>query len=214
MKVRKSGNDWFWIVFKYENPPTFCFICGLMGHSDKFCSRLFDTPESEIVRPYGSWMRAPFRRQTKMIGAKWLRNGNGDDRNFAAGNSQSSNRETNVMPQNQGLHSKGEDQGDKVNQIMDNGGNISLLKENEIRTANSQFSSMKKGITVIESKKRRTDDGLGHTGDINKNTELNMGSEEDNIESMEQDVEQSPIFATSPKNVRVAGLVSEIRQAL
>lgn len=31
MKVRKTGNDWFWIVFKYENAPTFCFICGLMG---------------------------------------------------------------------------------------------------------------------------------------------------------------------------------------
>lgn len=29
MKVKKSGNEWFWIVFKYENVPTFCFICGL-----------------------------------------------------------------------------------------------------------------------------------------------------------------------------------------
>ncbi|XP_074352306.1 uncharacterized protein At4g02000-like [Apium graveolens] len=70
MKIRKSGNEWIWITFKYENVPTFCFICGLMGHSDKFCSRIFDTPESEITRPYGTWMRAPFKRHTKMIGAK------------------------------------------------------------------------------------------------------------------------------------------------
>lgn len=82
MKVRKSGNDWQWIVFKYENVPNFCFICGLLGHSDKFCGRLFDTPENEIVKPYGTWMRASFHRQTKLIGAKWLRTGNEeDDRN-------------------------------------------------------------------------------------------------------------------------------------
>lgn len=40
MKVRKSGAEWFWITFKYENFPTFYFICGIMGHSDKFYSRL------------------------------------------------------------------------------------------------------------------------------------------------------------------------------
>lgn len=28
-----------------------------------------------FVKPYGSWMRATFRRQNKQIGAKWLRNG-------------------------------------------------------------------------------------------------------------------------------------------
>lgn len=32
MKVRKAGNEWFWILFKYENVPTFCFICGILGH--------------------------------------------------------------------------------------------------------------------------------------------------------------------------------------
>lgn len=75
MKINKDGDDWLWITFKYENVPTFCFICGFMGHSDKFCSRLFDAPENEIARPYGIWMRVPFRRQVKPIGAKWLRSG-------------------------------------------------------------------------------------------------------------------------------------------
>lgn len=75
MKLRKSGEEWVWISFKYENVPTFCFICGILGHSDKFCSRLFDTPEAEIVKPYGAWMRAPFRKPVKQIGARWLREG-------------------------------------------------------------------------------------------------------------------------------------------
>lgn len=75
MKVQKSGEEWLWITFKYENVLTFCFICSLIGHSDKLCPRLFDTPEKELAKPYGVWMRAPFRRQVKPISDKWLRNG-------------------------------------------------------------------------------------------------------------------------------------------
>ncbi|KAK1383072.1 hypothetical protein POM88_020807 [Heracleum sosnowskyi] len=36
---------------------------------------LWRPAEAEIVRPYGSWMRAPFRRSVRPIGAKWLQNG-------------------------------------------------------------------------------------------------------------------------------------------
>lgn len=50
MKVCKAGNEWIWITYKYENLPIFFFICGIMGHLEKFCNRLFDTPESEIVK--------------------------------------------------------------------------------------------------------------------------------------------------------------------
>lgn len=75
MKVRRAGNEWSWITFKSENVPTFCFICGVLGHSDKFCSKLFETPESEITRPFGVWMRAPLRQKPQLIGSKWLRNG-------------------------------------------------------------------------------------------------------------------------------------------
>lgn len=77
MKLKKTDTDWIWINFKYENVPTFCFICGLLGHSEKFCARLFDTPAEKIVKPYGIWMKAPFRKQVKPIGAKWLRSGEG-----------------------------------------------------------------------------------------------------------------------------------------
>lgn len=81
MKIRQIGNDRYWITFKYENAPIFCFICGLLGHFEKFCSRLFDSPDGEISKPYGAWMRAPLRRQPRLIGARWLRKGNGDGRN-------------------------------------------------------------------------------------------------------------------------------------
>lgn len=39
MKVKQSNAEWFWINFNYENVPTLYFICGIMGHSEKFCRR-------------------------------------------------------------------------------------------------------------------------------------------------------------------------------
>lgn len=46
-----------------------------MGHSEKYCGQLFEKPENEIVKPYGVWIRASWRRQAKLIVSKWLRNG-------------------------------------------------------------------------------------------------------------------------------------------
>lgn len=34
IKMRKAGANWFQITFTYENVPTFCFICDLLGHYD------------------------------------------------------------------------------------------------------------------------------------------------------------------------------------
>lgn len=212
MKIRRAGNDWFWIVFKYENVPTFCFICGLLGHSDKFCSHLFEAGEGEIVRPYGPWMRAPLRRQQKLIGAKWLREGHDDDRNFSENGTWSSNRWMNNTPPNQGLN--GENQGTENNQSRGKGAQTAVSNENEIRMETSQPNPVKKGVTIIENKKRRTDDGLGQEDGINKNTELNVDSDEEDMESMEHDAPKNPIHINDPKNVKLAGLVNGVRQIL
>ena len=40
---RRGGNitnaegERVWINFKYERLPTFCYICGILGHDDKHC---------------------------------------------------------------------------------------------------------------------------------------------------------------------------------
>lgn len=75
MKLRKSEKQWCWAKFKYEGVPTFCFICGLIGHSEKFCARIFDIPIETIEKSYGSWMRAEPKRRNHTIGTKWLRQG-------------------------------------------------------------------------------------------------------------------------------------------
>lgn len=98
--MRRAGNEWYWIVCKYENVPTFCFICGLLGHSDKFCSRLFDMQEGEISKTFGPWMRATLRRQIKMIGARWLRDGNEDGRNSSTDEEWNGNKKMDITRQN------------------------------------------------------------------------------------------------------------------
>ncbi|KAK1399917.1 CCHC-type domain-containing protein [Heracleum sosnowskyi] len=77
MKIRKSEQEWCWVNFKYEAIPTFCFICGLIGHGERFCDKIFDIPMESIEKPYGAWLRADPRRKTHTLGAKWLRNGGG-----------------------------------------------------------------------------------------------------------------------------------------
>ncbi|XP_060961840.1 uncharacterized protein LOC133032039 [Cannabis sativa] len=76
VKFRRRGNDsYFYANFKYEKVPTFCFICGVLGHSEKFCPRLYDTPEDRIVKPYGLFMKAASKRQNFLTASSWLRSG-------------------------------------------------------------------------------------------------------------------------------------------
>ncbi|KAM6553201.1 hypothetical protein CsatB_013963 [Cannabis sativa] len=85
MKIYKNNEEWYWANFKYERVPTFCFICGvivgiyfttildlltIIGHSEKFCHRLFEESLESIVKSYGLFMKAPDRKQHRQIGAR------------------------------------------------------------------------------------------------------------------------------------------------
>lgn len=74
MKLKKSEDYWCWVNFKYEAIPTFCFICGMVGHGEKFCEKLFEGPGENIEKAYGSWLRADPRRKSHTMGSRWLRN--------------------------------------------------------------------------------------------------------------------------------------------
>lgn len=84
MKLRKNQTNWCWVNFRYEGIPTFCFICGMIGHGEKFCDKIFESPVDEIERPYGAWMKAEPRRRNHTMGAKWLRQGGKNPVNFHA----------------------------------------------------------------------------------------------------------------------------------
>lgn len=73
MKIRKQGGEWVWLSFKYERLPPFCFVCGRLGHTEKFCEADFANHGSAVERKYGTWLRAPLRRSQQAIGERWLR---------------------------------------------------------------------------------------------------------------------------------------------
>lgn len=74
MIIAPSGEK-FWANFQYEQLPLFCFLCGILGHSEQFCHQYFAETTDNIPRPYGLFMRAPDKRGPKQIGAQWLRDG-------------------------------------------------------------------------------------------------------------------------------------------
>uniref|UniRef100_A0A803P3Z9 CCHC-type domain-containing protein n=1 Tax=Cannabis sativa TaxID=3483 RepID=A0A803P3Z9_CANSA len=52
MKLCKENGEWIWANFKYEHLPTFCFVCGIIGHSERFCPKRFDQPLDQLPKPY------------------------------------------------------------------------------------------------------------------------------------------------------------------
>uniref|UniRef100_A0A803QEG5 Reverse transcriptase n=1 Tax=Cannabis sativa TaxID=3483 RepID=A0A803QEG5_CANSA len=73
MKLEMRSGASCIVNFKYEDLPTFCFICRILGHSERFCDRLFDTPMHLIEKPYNLDLKAHPRRRHHNIGAQWLR---------------------------------------------------------------------------------------------------------------------------------------------
>ncbi|XP_055962059.1 uncharacterized protein LOC126680912 isoform X2 [Mercurialis annua] len=73
MKLKKPGGDWFYISFKYENPPAYCFICGYIGHVDSRCARVYDATGGEVDKAC-SLLTVVARRSRPLVGSQWLRN--------------------------------------------------------------------------------------------------------------------------------------------
>jgi len=54
MTVRTLGGAWITSKFKYERLGTYCFLCGVLGHTDKPCAKLYDVEEDDGVREWSN----------------------------------------------------------------------------------------------------------------------------------------------------------------
>jgi hypothetical protein len=73
-KIKKLDGDSKMVNFKYERLGTFCYVCGLLGHSENRCPKLFDMAATEHTRGWSPELRADMgKRQSGE--SKWLRHG-------------------------------------------------------------------------------------------------------------------------------------------
>lgn len=145
-------------------------------------------------------------RQTKIIGAKWLRNGNEDTgRNTMHGEAEGWTTREKNSPPNQGSDKNGANQGNKNYPNTDQGVNSAFLKQKDLTEEANQLNSKKIGITVIESKKCRTDNGSDQFSEMDKAIEFQTGSDEEEGDEMDQDSNKNLKNIVNPKNAQKAG---------
>lgn len=70
--TRRNGSD-FMVTCNYERLGDFCFSCGLVTHTERFCRRSLDRRGEELSKKWGNWLKAPPRRAVGQAKSKWLR---------------------------------------------------------------------------------------------------------------------------------------------
>uniref|UniRef100_A0A803Q9L8 Reverse transcriptase domain-containing protein n=1 Tax=Cannabis sativa TaxID=3483 RepID=A0A803Q9L8_CANSA len=172
MKISPEGEDSFWFNFKYECAPTFCFICGIIGHTENFCAKLFQTPLDQIVKPYGIWMKATPIQQNKYIGSKWLRNVGWEPGLASGGSTFNRNASATNMVTDSDAELDETSNDPRLNSNpINQGGNQDMITGMRIGNHNTDFSpsqppaasfnanGMKKqGLIITDIKRRRTED--------------------------------------------------------
>ncbi|WJZ96536.1 hypothetical protein VitviT2T_015213 [Vitis vinifera] len=71
-KIQKPQGEWPLVHFKYERLSTFCYLCAMLGHSEKFCDKIFFITDGDIKREWSSNLRVPVRRGSEYGGEQWL----------------------------------------------------------------------------------------------------------------------------------------------
>lgn len=210
MKLRKSEKEWCWVNFKYEAIPTFCFICGMIGHGERFCDRIFETPLESIEKPYEAWLRAEPRRKTHTMGAKWLRSGGEIQARYSCekDGKDEDKASPEIVAQNQQLsnisgivtQTTSNDQGEipgiimgikQVDKYLPAGNNSNLFKEGEFGGPDS--------LIILDPKRRRK------TLDQDKNSCI--------AQEQVTDMETQEGESQSSKNELSAGVASQPRHS-
>lgn len=83
---RRNGTENI-VNCKYERLGDFCFVCGMVTHTERFCEKKYSMSSKDEVREWGVWLRAPARRATGQDRSKFLRDERDVDWGVNQGNS-------------------------------------------------------------------------------------------------------------------------------
>lgn len=86
-KICKRNGTECIVQCKYERLGDFCFVCGHVTHTERFCSMKSSLKVWEGVREWGTWLRAPVRRMVGQDHSKFLREDRDIDWDANHGNS-------------------------------------------------------------------------------------------------------------------------------
>ena len=69
--IHVEGAEAYWVFFKYERLPSFCYRCGILGHQDRECRKVhkgcLSMDEGELQ--YDPWMRVVAPKTTQRKGS-------------------------------------------------------------------------------------------------------------------------------------------------
>lgn len=205
------------IQFKYERLPSFCFFCGRIGHTEKFCEDMFDSPHGNEMRKYNSSLRAPLRSQSLSKENQWIRGADGavlfpmksNDKERESGGTESHSTEDTVNyakeqhdPRKSGVAKLtgeigGRDQSNMIVIVEPK----SSLNLNERREADN-VDLDPDGLALTDPKRRRINNPII----LRPNNNLNI--EDDDMGENQTEETQDP------KNLLTAGAARQARHAL
>lgn len=123
-------------------------------------------------------MRASLRKRTNLVGSRWLRDGGaGEDGDSSTASMISGElqKTVNHIPDSQ--HTK-----DMSNLKKDMGGKQNATNLGANPSSFNKSNPTKIGVVIVDNKKRRTSDGLNQKHGPTENTELCLGSDDDNVD--------------------------------
>lgn len=214
MKIKREGGSWSWINFKYERLSTFCFVCGIIGHTERECNVVYANPGKEVERAYGVWLRAPNRGVKNNSGSRWLRNGEGVTNWSGNGGSSNSQATETTGSTDAGILARFQEIEGVVRERWNDRGAVTVIAKNQRKGDMDNHKSNVGGIIgddmaspslVLETKRKRMEGYNVETGPTVMQT--------DGLDN-EEEVQIQQYGLNGSKNLNGAGSGDQARREL